>query len=619
MEEVGFSPDISSKLKELPVFVHCTANELVRLVPHVIERVHQVGETLFKSGEAAHELFYVADGAISLNADGKALQEIRQGFLGEEAAVKAPKYLGDAVAIEPTRVYVFPADSVINYLGKNAKVGRAFYSSLLSHYAGNRELFDIGVAGDGKTTEKAVSRGEMVGWALAVILPLLVWVFGMDYGLEIKARLFAMVFSSITVMWVFRLMAEFIPCILGFLALIVLGVAPHKDVLQGFSSGEFFMAMSIFGVGAVLVTSGLTFRLVLLILRYIPASPFFHSFSMIISGIFLTPILPSANGRIGLAGPIMVDMLEALEYKPKGKAATTIAIGTFTGFTLFASVFLTSKPINFVVYGLLPLQVQDQFQWLGWFSAAAVSGTVLLLLSLIFLFFFSRSDEKPRLSSGQIEAQLRMLGPLSQMEWTALISVGIFIVGIGISSWHKIDPPWVALGILSLLLAMDALHRKEFHERVDWSFVLYLAGLIGLVKTMSSVGIDTLIAQNLTFVGPLMRDQFGMFVLVLFFSIMGVRLIVPNNATIAIFCTILLPLAQVNGVNPWVVGYMILTFSDGWFAPYQCTYYLFFLQLTEGSGWYDAKALLKFNLLTNLFRLVAIFASLPYWKWMGII
>lgn len=606
-------------IKSLPIFSSCSSGELVRLLPHVYEKTVSTGECLFKSGEKPESFFYILNGRIKLSCNGKDLQEIERGFVGEEAAIAASRYLGDAVASENTKVIVIPADSYLSYLGKNPAVGKAFYSSLFSHYSGDNLLFEEKKAETKKSSE-TVSKAEFVGWMSAILLPFLVWQFGGYWNLEIKARLFLMVFSSITIMWVFRLMAEFIPCILGVLALIILGVAPHKDVLQGFSSGEFFMAMSIFGVGAVLVSSGLTFRLVLLMLRHIPTSPFFHSFSMVLAGIFLTPILPSANGRIGLAGPIMVDMLEALDYKPGGKASTTIAIGTFTGFTLFASVFLTSKPINFVVYGLLPIQVQEQFQWLGWFTAAAVSGLVLLTLSTIFLAFYSSSGgEKSRLTTDQIEAQLKMLGSLSILEWTALVAVGIFIFGIALSSFHKVDPPWVALAILILLLALNALHKKEFHERVDWSFVLYLAGLIGLVKTMSAVGIDTLITQNLEFVGPLMRENFGLFVIVLFFSIAFIRLIVPNNATIAIFCTVLLPVAQANGINPWVVGYMILTFSDGWYAPYQCTYYLFFLQLTEKTGWYDSKAVLKFNILTNLFRLTAVFISIPYWKWMGII
>jgi len=610
---------LSFDLKSLPVLSKCKAGELVRLLPRIEEHEYPAQHVLFTADLTAEYLYYIVEGKIRLTSKGKNSSFITNGFLGEEGVVGLTHYLGEAVCETATKILVFPVERVKSTLASNAGAIKEFNFSLISHYT--EETVTAAKPDDKKekSTQDRASKWEIIGWSLAILLPFISWHLGIYYDLEIKARLFLVVFASITVMWVFRLIAEFIPCILGVLALLVLGVAPASEVLQGFSSGEFFMAMSIFGVGAVLVTSGLTFRCVLLMLRYIPPSPFFHSLAMLFAGLALTPVLPSANGRVGLASPIMIDMLDALGYTPKGPAANALVVETFTGFPLFASVFLTSKPINFVVYGLLPTQVQEAFQWGGWLTAALVSGMVMMLLSITFMLGFFRGGEKSKLSTSQIDAQLKLLGPLSSLEWTALAAVGIFIFGTAISSIHKVDPPWVALAVLTILLAVDALKQKEFHEKVDWSFVLYLAGLIGLVKTMSVVGIESLISQKLAFVGPLMRTNFSLFVLVLFLSVGIVRLIVPNNATIAMFCTILLPIAQTNGINPWIIGYMVLTFSDGWIFPYQCTYYLLFLQLTKKKDVYCEKTLLKFTLLTNLFRIAAIYASLPYWRWLGVI
>lgn len=607
-------------LQSLPIFSHCSTHQLVRLLPYIEERDIANGDFLYQADTPASNLYFLLKGQIFLTAaSGRNLQEITEGFCGEEAAVGANNYLGNARACGPCTVWVIPSKELRANIGKNVSVVREFYNSLFSHYSDEKKLYLPKEVVAAAVDMDRVSTWEIIGWILAVVLPIVTWYVCGREGVEIKARLFLVVFTSITVMWVGRLVNEFIPCILGVLALLILGVAPPLDILQGFSSGEFFMAMSIFGVGAVLVTSGLTFRIVLLLLKYIPATPISHCLAMTLFGIGMTPVLPSANGRIGLVGPIMVDMLGSLEYAAKGAAATAIASATFLGFTLYASIFLTSKPINFVVYGLLPSQVQDQFQFGGWFHATLVSAIVMFALTVLFLMIFAKSDEKPKLSLHHINAQLKLLGPLSAMEWTALVSVIVFIFGTAFSSMHKIEPPWVALAVLTLLLAVDALQRKEFHEKVDWSFILYLAGLIGLVKTMSSVGVDAMIARQLEFAGPLMRSNFGLFVLALFLSMGVVRLIVPNNATIAMYCTILLPIAQANGINPWVIGYIILTFSDGWIFPFQCTYYLLFLELTEKSGHYDAKKLLRFQMLSNLFRIAAIYASIPYWKWLGII
>jgi DASS family divalent anion:Na+ symporter len=97
------------------------------------------------------------------------------------------------------------------------------------------------------------------------------------------------------------------------------------------------------------------------------------------------------------------------------------------------------------------------------------------------------------------------------------------------------------------------------------------------------------------------------------------RLVVPNSACIAIFVTVLIPMAQTSGVNPWVVGFVVLVFSDGWIFPYQCSYFLLFRDMSTESGLFDQRALLRFSIATNVFRLAAVYLSLPYWHWLGML
>ncbi len=612
-------PTYLNKLQSAPIFCDCSPIELVKLLPHITEEVIPAGLPIFKTGDGANHLYYLYHGSVTLELNGKAIHEITEGFFGEEAAVSAKNYLCNASTTSQAILWKIPSTNLRYALGENNAAGKEFYSSLFGHYSSEHKLFANKPNNRKEKQDRDLSPREWMGWVLAVILPIMAWGTSDIYDLNISTRLFFVVFSSISVMWVFRLVAEFVACILGVLALIILGVAPPSFVLQGFSHGEFFMAMSVFGIGAVLATSGLTFRLVLLILKYVPSNPFSHFFSMIISGVLLTPILPSANGRIVLISPLLQDMLISLKYTPKGNAANSLAVGTFMGNSLFSSVFLTSKPINFVVFGMLSAQLQEEFGFVGWLTGALASGIVLLGLCLIGVALLYRSNEKPRLSQEQLDAQLNMLGPLSALEWFSIVTIGLFILGNASSSLHKIETPWIALIVLVILLTTNILKKKEFQEKVDWSFILYLAGLIGLVKTMSAVGIDAMIAKNLTFFGEVMHTNFPLFILELFVIMTVTRIVVPNNAAIAIFCTILIPLAQSNGVNPWVVGYIILTFSDGWVLPFQCTYYLLFHDLTKGGGLYDPREVIKFNLWTNVFRLIAVFVSIPYWKWLGFI
>ena len=419
---------------------------------------------------------------------------------------------------------------------------------------------------------------------MAIIVPALVYFLGLQSELPWGSINFLTVFSAAVVMWVFRLVPEYIPALFIVMAVIVLGLVPTNVILAGYSSGSFFMALSVFGIGAVLVQSGLTYRLALLILRYTPHSGFFYQLSMFIIGILLTPVLPSANGRAGLVAPLILDMSDILGYKRGGPGITRLAAAAFAGISLFSACFLTAKSVNFALFGLFPTQVKDQFTWGYWVYASMIAFAVLFITYLVFTSICFRCKEKSSLSKEHLVAQLDILGPMKVTEWVALFGILLFIVGVMTATIHKIQPPWIGLAILYILLTLGSISRQGFRQEIDWPFLLMLGGFVGLVKTMSFLGIDSWFAEHLNWLGRFMGTDFYLFVLLLAGVIYLVRLVVPNSAAIILVASIFMPLAMHQGINPWVIGFIVLMFSDGWFMPYQSSYYLAMLSRAQGGN-----------------------------------
>jgi DASS family divalent anion:Na+ symporter len=108
-------------------------------------------------------------------------------------------------------------------------------------------------------------------------------------------------------------------------------------------------------------------------------------------------------------------------------------------------------------------------------------------------------------------------------------------------------------------------------------------------------------------------------VLVLTGVLFAIRLVAPINAAVSISAAILMPLADLNGVNPWLVGFVILVMCEHWFFPYQCSYYVQFENLTKRKQIYEQGDFLLFNTVSTLFRLAGIYASIPFWKSMGLL
>jgi DASS family divalent anion:Na+ symporter len=612
---MNFNVKTLSYLKQSKIFSFCSNTDLARIAPFISEVSVNTGEALFKTGDQAESLFLLMDGQIEIQSGRRVLNRIESGTLGEESVNKKGKYLTTAVSLKDSKLLSIPQKQILSLLRKYPDIKDKLYSSLVNHHA----LIKIKDESTTKTKKEDAENITVVGWCFAIFLPAFIYYYGDILSFDWKTKIFLTVASATVVMWIFRLVDEFIPSIMAVIVILVLDIAPPEVVLSGFTSGSFFMALSIFGLSAILTTSGLTYRIVINLFRFLPLSQFWHSLAIFITGIFLTPLFPSANGRIGLATPILLDMVESLGYKKGGKAATRLAIATFSGFTMFSSIFLSSKSMHFIVFGILPIQVRERFNWGYWFYAAIVAGLVLMIFYFILTQIMFQNSDKPRLSRDIIKAQYNVLGPLSAQEWAAIGGIALFALGIATSSIHKIQLPWIGFAVLYIILVLGFLSKEDFKTHVDWTFLIYLGALIGLIKTMSYLGLDISLGHKFLWLGAYMKDNFYIFVPLLSISTMLLRLFIPNTATVAILASVLFPIALLNGMNPWVIGFIILIMSDSWFMPYQCSYYLLFDELTTAKKLFSKPMILKFNLISITFRIIAVYASIPFWKSVGIL
>lgn len=587
------------------------------MLRNVHERHFKAGELIYTADSEANFLYLLHKGRVRLASPTGKLITLESTRFGEEAATDVPHYMSDAVALTDVVAFAIPRTSLAGLNEYNPGHKAQFYFSLLANFSGERIRHRVGVPGaehgHGRDTIQAV------GWFMAIVLPLLVLFYGRDLGLDRETSVFLAIFSATVVMWVFELVDEYIPGLFAVLMTLALGLAPAKTVLAGFASDGFFMAMSILGLGTVVVLSGLSFRFLLWLLRYLPNTTNGHNLGLLLTGILLTPIVPSINARAVLVAPFLIDMVETVKFKFQGKAATRLAVAAFTGATLLSACFMTSRSVNFVIFGLLAPQQQDHFQWVYWLFAAAAAAIAMLLIYFIAVSLAFPSRETPQLSKEQVEIQLSLLGSIKNREWAAIAGVLIFALGVITTSVHNIQPPWMGMAILYSLLLFGSLRKNEFREKTDWPSLIYLGSLIGILNVFSYFGLDKLISGHLAVLGEVMRTDFRLFVTILFGVVLALRFVIPNTATIALCATIFMPLAGQAGVNPWVIGFILLLLGDMWLLAYQCPHYQQFQELIREKGVYDPKAFLKFNLFMNVVRLVAIYASIPFWTWLGLL
>lgn len=589
---------------------------LARLLAHVSRRQIGAGEVIYCAQNRADTLYLLIEGAVRLvSPQGRQSGDIVSRF-GEEAASDAHHYLTGAVAASEAVVLCIPRAALRELVEANPFLKTDMLFSLTSHLAGEKLVRHSVPAPD---APRSSSAQPLAGWLLAIALPLLTLAFGGRLGLAPSGVIFLAIFSATIVMWVCSLVDDYIPPLFALLATLLTGLVPVPVILSGFASDGFLMALSTLALGTVVVSSGLGYRAMLLLLHRLPNTQLCHNAGLFVTGLVLTPIIPTANGRIALLAPFYADMVESLRLPPMGSAATRLALTCFGGSSLFSAIFITSKSVNFVVFGLFSPQGQDHFQWTAWFLAASVSGAVLLLINGAAAAIWLRNGERPLVPTTRLTEQRALLGSLNSREWAAIMGIAFMMVGIVTSSIHKMQPPWLGFAMLFGLLLCGTLNKKELKEKVDWTFLLYLSGITGIVAAFNHLGLDRQLGAALPDICTTMRGNFSLFVLLLFVLANLIRLAVPTNATAVILATILVPLAQLSGVNEWLVGFVILLFSETWFFPYQCSYYLQLQQMNRDKPMYDERRFLRFNAVMNLGRLLAVYAALPYWKMLGIL
>lgn len=609
---VGFDSEaLVATLGRSTVLAQCSRQELARLIPFFRHRELQPGEALCLAGQPAGDMWLVLQGTLRLKRADESLLEISHGFVGEEAALGIGSYLADIVAIGPATVAALAKDAVPPVLlGQNARA-EAFGRSLISAFAPTR--FDPApVAAAPDRLPPVLALWKALGWIAAVVAPLLLLQLVADSGLRWEQRQLAAVLVSTGALWIFGAVPPYVAGLLVVLVCVTLGIVPASVVLSGYASNGFFLALSIFSLGTVLVESGVINRIFLLLMKHCPRSAFWHDVAALFSGFVLTPLVASSRDRVRVLAPLAVESAETLGYHGGSRDRTRLLLATFMGLSLFSPVFLTGGALNLMLYGSLPEQVQDAIPALRWVVAALAATVVMLGTFFAAYALVFRHASPPREPRTTIDAQLTLLGPVRPTEWLAVGGVLLFLGAVATVSAHKVDHRLVALTIVCGYLVLGQLGRTHLNLHIDWSTLMLLGTVIGLISTIVYVDLHGVIAAQLPWLSHTMANNPRLFVAMLAGVVLLGELWIPFAGTL--IAVIAVPLGMFNGMNPWVIVFVILLMSDTWILPHQSETYRTFRDAVRSSAPFDEKLFLRFNGAMAVGRIAALAASIFYWE-----
>jgi len=594
-------------LAQSPVLANCTRQELSRLVPFLRERQLTPGETLYRAGEPARDTWVVLGGTLKLTRADDSARAVSSGLVGEEAALGLGSYLSDVVALDDATVAALDRHVAPAVLRGESRRAQAFCRSLIHAFAPPRVAEpEAGI--DHEQVSPWVTAWKTAGWLAAIVVPM-VLLRTFDGGtLRWEQQQLAAALASTAMLWIFGSVQPYVAGLLVVLVCVTLGIVPTKVVLSGYASNGFFLALSMFSLGAVLVESGAINRGFLLLMKHCPRSTIVQDGVALLSGFLLTPLIVLAEDRARVLTPLAVDWAETSGQN--GRDRTRLLLTAFMGFTLFSPMFLMGGSLNLMLYGSLPEQLQDAMPALRW-SSAALAATVVMVaaFAVAYAAMFPHRTE-PRVPVSTVDAQLALLGPMRVTEWVAVGGVLLFVGAVATVSAHKIDHRLLALAIICGYLVLGTLGKDQLNLHIDWSRLLLLGTIIGLIATIIQVGLHAVIATHLEGLTHMMKYEPRGFIALLAVTVVVAGLFVPHAG--ALIGTIAIPFAMHNGMSPWVVLFVILLMSDIWFRPYQSDTYRIFRDIAKANGPFDEPAALRFNLAMAGARVLALVASVFY-------
>jgi DASS family divalent anion:Na+ symporter len=617
-------------LRNVVFFQSLDRVDIARMIGELEEVSIPAGMLLFTEGAEADALYLLAAGRVRVSVEvaggERSLAELEAPSSFGELGLLLARRTSTVRAITDVRAWKLPRDRFERLVRDRPAVSLAVATAAVELLeASQRNLVGAPPAERPKrrpTVPTVPPRRHprawrIAGFAAAVGVPLALWPLPPPDGLSPAGWHVSLIVLGAALGWLLEPVPDFVIALLMAAAWGVAGLAPVPLILSGFASSSWLVSLGAFGLAVAMVRSGLLYRTALQFLTTFPATQVGQVFGLLISGILVTPLVPFGLARIAAVAPLTRDLAQTLGYPAHSRASAALAFAGLVGYGLFSSVFLTGLAMNFFVLDLLPPADRQRFDWLTWLASAAAAGAITFVGAALALLVLFRAEVAPKTSATVLRRQERVLGPMSRHERVTLAALALLLVGLLVQPLLHVDAAWLAVGALAIALAGGSLDREGFRGAIDWGFLTLFGVLLGTGQVLQSVEVDRWIGDSLIPLAQAIGNP-GALVIVLGLVVYACRLVLPWIPATLLLSLVFVPVAPRLGLSPWVVGFVVLTTANTWLLPNQSDIYRLTRSITESEMFTDRQGLLL-GAATSLITLVAITASVAYWRAIGVL
>jgi anion transporter len=301
-------------------------------------------------------------------------------------------------------------------------------------------------------------------------------------------------------LWATGAVPEHITALLFFLLAMLLGIAPAKVIFSGFASGALWMIFAGLIIAVAMRSTGLSQRMARSIALRVSHSYLHLIAGLVAVGMVMGFLMPSSMARSTLLIPIALSLAEHAGFAPGSKGRTGVVLAAAFGAFLPNFSILTANVPNLVLLGAAESEAGVVPHY-GSYLLLHFPILGLLKAVLIVALIHWRYHEEPRAFAAEQGAH----PSLSRSEWKMAVIL-FFALGMWLTdSLHHISPAWIGLtaAIVLLLPRFGLVGGRQLRTEVNYSPMLFVAGVLGLGALLAHSGLGARLAGTLTHVLPL--------------------------------------------------------------------------------------------------------------------
>jgi L-tartrate/succinate antiporter len=264
--------------------------------------------------------------------------------------------------------------------------------------------------------------------------------------------------------------------------------------LSGFSNTTVWLIFGAFMFALGYEKTGLGQRIALLLVKTMGRRTLTLGYAVTIADTLLAPFTPSNTARSGgTVYPVIRNLPMLYQSKPNDPSARRI--GSYIMWVAIAatcvtsSMFLTALAPNLLAIELVNKTAKLSFTWMGWFTAFAPVGILLLVLIPLITYWIyppevKQGDEVPNWAA----SELSKMGGLTTREITLAVLVLVALL-LWIFGGDHINATTAALVAISLMLLLKVVSWDDITaNKAAWNTLAWFATLVALADGLNRTG-----------------------------------------------------------------------------------------------------------------------------------